>query len=325
MQAVEIIEIEKKGPVLGRPRFGCLAGSFGLNLSRGCAFSCVYCYARGYPDAPPLGTVLLYRDVPGRLAAELDNPRRRSRVEWVALNTASDCFQPHPEVLEAAYGAMSVLMDRGVRFSFLTKGAVPERFLRLFAGNPALVEATVCLVSAAREHRDAYEPGAAGPEERLETLRRLRLAGLRPEVRVDPVIPFVSDGERSIRELYAGIAAAGVTSLSVSYLHLRPRVLEILREELPAKQKDLVLGAFGPLGAGSSPMEGELRRTRLLPKALRTRGYERFLRLAPEFGLTARVCACKNPDLPGEPCSAAGPLALPPKRRGREQLPLFPL
>ncbi|MBI5439723.1 MAG: hypothetical protein HY900_00755 [Deltaproteobacteria bacterium] len=319
MKLPEITAIAKRGPILGRPRFGCLAGSYSLNLTRGCAFSCVYCYARGYPNAPPAGHVYVYRDLPERLASELDNPRRRSTIGSVALNTASDCFQPLPEILGVTYRAMEVLLDRRIPFSFLTKGTVPGRFLELFARGPQLVTGTVCLVCASREYRDAYEPGAAAPEERLETLRGLRAAGIRAEVRVDPIIPFVTDREGSIRELCGAVVGTGVTTLSLSYLHLRPKVLEILRDELPEKHLPLVLGAFG----ADASLRGELRRTKLLPLPLRKRGYERFQRIAREYGLTAMVCACKNFDMPGEVCSA-GPIRPAPSRlKRREQLSLF--
>ena len=134
-----LIEKKRKSRVLTRAQFGCLRDTYTLNVTRGCEFSCVYCYARGYPDAPLTGEVHLYGNLPEKLARELDNPRRRAVVEWVAFNTASDSFQTHPKILDITYNAMKVLLEREVGVSFLTKGLIPNRFIELFSANPSLV------------------------------------------------------------------------------------------------------------------------------------------------------------------------------------------
>src|SRR5512141_1100679 len=111
---MKIVEIERKSRVLHKAQFGCLADTFTVNVTRGCEFMCVYCYARGYPNAPPPGEVYLYQHLPQKLVAELDSPRIRSTVDWVSFNTASDCFQTHPQVQEVAFEAMQVLLERSV-------------------------------------------------------------------------------------------------------------------------------------------------------------------------------------------------------------------
>ena len=103
---MNLIEADRKHRVLTRARFRCLKDAYTLNVTRGCEFLCVYCYARGYPEAPEAGAVHVYRNLPEKLAAELDNPRRRSAVDWVMFNTASDSFQRHPAILETTFETM---------------------------------------------------------------------------------------------------------------------------------------------------------------------------------------------------------------------------
>ena len=88
---MHLIEAERKGRVLTKGNFGCLRDVYTLNITRGCEFNCVYCYARGYPEAPSPREVFLYRNLPQKLAAELDNPRRRAVIDRIAFNTASPC------------------------------------------------------------------------------------------------------------------------------------------------------------------------------------------------------------------------------------------
>jgi len=127
---MRLTEISRKSRVLKKVQFGCLQDSFSVNITRGCSLGCVYCYARGYPDAPEKDQVQLYSDLPEKIALELDNPRRRIQVRHVSFNTATDCFQEHPRILEIAYQTMETLLLRGVSFSFLTKGYIPERFVQ---------------------------------------------------------------------------------------------------------------------------------------------------------------------------------------------------
>ena len=297
---MEVIETERKSRVLTKAQFGCLRDAYTLNVTRGCQFACVYCYARGYPGAPCKGQVHLYRNLPDKLAGELDNPRRRSVVDWVLFNTASDSFQTHPLVLDMTYRTMEVLLERRIGFSFLTKGRIPDRFIKLFARHPGLVFARIGLVSVFSRYRDLFEPYAATIAERLQNIDRLREVGIDVEVRVDPIIPFYTDDEASIKRLYEALSSRKVRRISLSYLHMRPAILDQLARELPPTEFSLLRSCFE-----TQPWRavGTSSRSKLIPHPLREKGYKRFVKLARAFGITAVVCSCKNPDMPGQLCS----------------------
>ncbi len=283
-----------------RAEFGCLRGAHTINVTRGCAFDCVYCYARSYPQAPAAGEVYLYCNLPEKLAAELDSPRRRTPVRRVIFNTASDSFQTHPDILDVSYRAMSVLMERGIGLSFLTKGSIPRRFIDLFAERPHLVSARIGLVSTRPPFRDVFEPHAATAAERLKNIENLIAAGVEVEVRADPIIPFRSDDSSSIYGLFGAVAERGVRRVTLSYLHLRPAIFEQLRSELPPAEFALLRTCFETRPWG---VVGSSTRSKLIPAALRRKGYRRFTEIAAEFGITPLICACKNPDLPAQLCS----------------------
>jgi DNA repair photolyase len=319
---VEAIDVDRKGRILTKAQFGCLRDTYTINVTRGCEFGCVYCYARGYPEAPLPGQVYLYRNLPKKLVAELDNPRRRSRVPWVAFNTASDSFQADPAILEIAYRTMEVLLKRGVGVSFLTKGLIPDRFIRLFAIYPDIVNARIGLVSLSQRYCDLFEPHAAGPVERLQNIDRLQAAGIEPEIRIDPIIPFYTDEGGSIRQLFDGLAARGVRRVTVSYLHLRPAILEQLVRELPGTESGILRSCYETQPWSSV---GSSTRSKLIPLPLRKKGYKRFQELATEYGLKTLICACKNPDMPGDLCSTGTPAGSAEGKAGdvKEQLSLF--
>lgn len=297
---MSLIAIDRKSKALNRAEFGCLRGAYTLNVTRGCEFGCVYCYARGYPEAPAAGMVHLYRNLPEKLVAELDNPRRRAPVRRVIFNTASDSFQHHPDILDVTYRAMSVLLERGIGISFLTKGAIPPRFIKLFRHHASKVSAIIGIVSTDPRFRDAFEPHAATAAERLHNIEHLSSAGVAVEVRIDPIIPFWSDDPRGIRILFTALAERGVKRVALSYLHLRPAIFEQLQHELPPREFGLLRTCFETRPWSTV---GASTRSKLVPTALRRKGYRRFIDAAGEFGITPLICACKNPDLPGELCT----------------------
>jgi DNA repair photolyase len=317
MEDIKIIPKLRKGAVLTPARFGCLHGIPTLNVTQGCLFRCAYCYARGYPGSPDPGKVYLYVNLPQLLEDELR--RRRANPRWVVLNTASDCFQSHPDILDVTYAIIRVLMSHGIGFSFLTKGLIPPRFVQMIGRSPDKIFPQIGLVSASTAYWEKYEPGTPTPEERLENIRQLVQAGIRPEVRIDPIIPFVTDTEARIRELIERLLESQVKRVTLSYLHLRPAILRQLTEELSPVHRRLVESLFRNR---EWKEVGSSSQTKLLPKAIRERGYLRIKRVAEEAGIEAVICQCKNPDLRGDLCSS-GRMKKFLEAKTPVQLPLF--
>jgi hypothetical protein len=67
---------------------------------------------------------------------------------------------------------------------------------------------------------------------------------------------------------------------------------------------------------------GSSTRTKLLPKTIREKGYQRMKEIGEGFGITASVCRCKNPDLKADLCSS-GRARIAIGKRTVRQLPLF--
>jgi DNA repair photolyase len=317
-------EVERRSRALHRASFGCLRETWVLNVTRGCLLGCVYCYARGYADAPPTGEVELYRNLPQMLERELDSPRRRSRINWVAFNTASDSFQPHPDIQMVSRRSMEVLLKRGIGVSLLTKGWVEEATLGLLCGHSRQVHFQIGLISLDKEVWSTFEPKTAPPEVRLQQASRLAQAGVSVSARVDPVIPFITDRPADIRALMEAFVDSGIKRVTVSYLHLRPRIMDNLKAELPSKIFRLIWGCY----AGREwQTVGSSTRSKLLPQPLRQRGYGIFREEARRLGVELLICACKNPDIPADLCSRSPTLVQ--RERFEEskrpaQLSLFP-
>ncbi len=314
---MEIVPRLRRGKVLTKSDFGCLQGIPTINITNGCLFRCAYCYARGYSQAPSAGFVELYGNLPKLLEEEL--ARKRKIPSWVVMNTSSDCFQPHPEVLTVSYEVMRLLLDQGIGISFLTKGEIPRPFIRLFAKAPEKVLAQIGLVSLSEGYWKDYEPLAPSPKLRLNNIGKLKEIGINCEVRMDPIIPFLTDTEGEVGELFEEIKKAGAKKVTLSYLHLRPAIQEQFGKELSPVHAKVMRACF----SGQEWKEiGTSSRTKLLPKIIREKGYRRIIEIARQHGIEALICRCKNPDLKADLCGSKRGFA---EKRVEEfaQLPLF--
>jgi len=274
----------------------CLAGEPVINVTRGCAHRCVYCYARAYPEYPGDDRVQLYVNLAEKVADEL--ARKRHKPGRVHFSSSSDGFGPYAEVQRQTHRVMRVLLRRGIRVSFLTKGYIRRPFYRLFREYRGLIRATIGLVSVDDGIARLLEPGAAPPRKRLRNLRRLCRMGISTSVRIDPMVPELTDSARELRRLLAAVSRCGVRRVSASYLFLRPAIRRRLACELrPDYLRDRILDCYqgGPRIVHRANPDG--CGITALPAWRRERGFDRLRALAQPFGITVSICGCKNTDL----------------------------
>lgn len=290
--------IERKGYVLTRSTLKCLSQVASINPSLGCVHQCAYCYARGYSIYPGDGKVLVYGNMPEKLKNELST--RRKLPAYVFFSPICDVLQPIPQVLMVTYELMKVLLEYGIGINLLTKGRIPTKFLELFSHYKKLVHVQIGITTVDRDIQTKIEPYAATPQERILNIKRLIEIGITPEVKLDPLIPGVTDTESNLTTLLEALQGFGVNSTGINYLFLRPQIKKNL-------YKALVNTPFLPKildhyqNSKSINLLAEQSRVIALDVYYRKRAYEQISRWARDFGIYAYVCGCKNPDITEEP------------------------
>ncbi len=305
---VKVVRKLRKSAVLTPSQIPCLRSLPTINITKGCALGCTYCYIQGYSDYPGSDRVILYENTAELLARELE--RKRKKPRRVYFSPSSDAFQYLPEVQEVSLQTMSILLRAGVEVAFLTKGFITEPFRQLFARTPELVFAQVGITTLDRSLWQTFEPRTAPPGGRIDTIVALTKLGVRTVARLDPLIPDITDTDENLAPLLDALQKAGVTAAVASHVFVRPGVT---REVADMLQPDSTHGSrpriepwpFMELDDGAeTPRKGKYEK--------RCRRFER-VRLAGEaFGITIRPCRCKNPLLGGVGCEIAGPTSVAP-------------
>ncbi len=142
--------------------------------------------------------------------------------------------------------------------------------------------------------RRLMEPSASSISERLDTLRNLHASGVSCEIRMDPLIPELTDDAGRFAETMQAASAHGVRKGVMSYLFLRR-------------------GNVGRLSVGHG--EWDFRKTatevftqkiehycgnndiRVPHSEYRRQKYRELQEIGVAHGITLGLCSCKNPDV----------------------------
>ncbi len=184
---------------------GYLAGfTHSLQPYVGCEFSCAYCYVR---------ELTVQRANPYRLPwSEWISPKldvaerlRREAVRGVTLDarifcsSATDPYVPLERKLGLTRGCLEVLAAHPPALLVVqTRSPFIARDAALLARMPSAI-ASLSVTTDDDRVRRLLEPNAPGIGLRIETLARLRAAGVRTQAAVSPLLP--GDPERLARRL----------------------------------------------------------------------------------------------------------------------------
>ncbi len=293
----EIIEVSRESTVLKRPTLPCLSSYHTINMTAGCLFGCRYCYAQSFRSYLGRGKVLFYADTFQRLRAEL--LRKRKMPVLVYFSTACEPFLPDERILTTLYRVMNLLLEHGISVLVSTKSQVPRDFLQLFCMYPDRVHVQVGLTTVDDRVRQVMEPNAPAVTQRLDTLRALVQHGISTEVRMDPLIPELTDTDESFVSLCAQLQRGGATRVVASYLfirraNVRPLAVTIGEWSFHDVAKRLYTHRIEKYCSGGSVSVPTLE--------YREKKYERLRMIAAEHSISLGLCGCKNPDMTTECC-----------------------
>ncbi|MCQ8106188.1 PA0069 family radical SAM protein [Methylomonas sp. SURF-2] len=220
-----------------------------INPYRGCEHGCIYCFARpshaylGYSAGLDFESKILIKPEAARLLRE-EISKRAYRCAPLALGTNTDPYQPLERRQRIMRGILEILAQTRHPVSIITKSALIERDLDILApmAEQGLAAVYLSVTTLDRTLARKLEPRAAAPQRRLETLDRLRAAGVPTGVMVAPLIPVLTDPE--LEAIVSAAHAAGAQSAAYILLRLPLEVADLfeewLRQHYPLKAEHVM-------------------------------------------------------------------------------------
>ena len=235
---------------------------YSLNPYTGCQYGCRYCYItsyipRGFNPRPK-------KDFLRRLEKEVASLEDSLPV---AISFSTDPYQPLEKIYGYTRQTLKILREYGVPVLITTKSNLVERDIDILTEMDTAVSITI--TTHREEIARAVEPGAPSPRERLETVSRLSDAGIPIAVRIDPIIPGVTDRAEDLEELVRSVSEKGARHIVSSVYKAKPDNLGRMIKSIPRFQevyRDLYRGPRinGYRYASTAYREGILRMVRSL-------------------------------------------------------------
>ena len=251
---------------LNRESSGRMPFAWTLNPYRGCEFGCHYCYARYSHEFMEMWDG---RDFERKIFAKVNSAEllrgelRRARDKGlpIALGTATDPYQPAEKQFEITRRLLEVFAEfEGLDFSITTKGTLVLRDIDLLKTISARHRFSVHMTITTTDERLArlLEPKAPPPSKRLEAVAELARAGISVGVNAMPILPALTDSERSLDELARRAAEAGAKFLHGNILFLMPSAM---RQFMPFLEREFpkLVKRYHKLYARSAYLNGEYK------------------------------------------------------------------
>jgi len=255
----------------------------------GCGHACTYCYITAY--VPRAFQPRPKKDIVGRLLRDL---RRTDPGLHISVANSSDPYTPPEDRLRLTRGALRALLGAGFRVQLVTKSDLVLRDLDLIRRGNCSVSVSVTMLDDALAGR--LEPNAPPPSRRLEAVGRLVRGGVPCSVRVDPVIPGISDA--GLEGLVEAVARTGAGHVVASTYKAKPDSFRRVTAAFPALREKLSELYWG---------EGKrVQRAQYAPEETRREILLQLKGMVEERGMTYAVCREGLPGLrSGETCDGS--------------------
>lgn len=278
----------------------CMKGVRTLNLTKGCQLGCVYCYIYSYRDALPYGHSIIYPSLIERVEDELS----RMRSPQLFLSSSSDIMQPILLQSGITQKIISLINKYKANTSIWTKGSPylngKLRYPNLFneLRDQSTIHFEINITSTDNETLKKLEPGTPILEDRLLFAKHLSELGVPTSVRLDPLIPGLTDTEENFSKTMQLCGELNIKEVFYSWLFLRKEIIKNMESNL-GKDFEQVKKYYTNEEKQYLVNKEKYRSgvMQLPSKEYRETKIQVFKTIADSFEINTHFCQCKNSDL----------------------------
>jgi DNA repair photolyase len=165
--------------------------------------------------------------------------RRSWTGEYVAVGTATDCYQPIEGHYKLTRGAIGAFLRARNPIGIVTKGPMVVRDIDLLSELSRMTTCTVYMSVPTVDERAwaLLEPGTAHPLQRLRAVRELVDASIHAGVLMNPIVPGFTSSRTKIERTVKAIAEHGARFVGCNVMFLedgtRSHFMSFLQREFP--------------------------------------------------------------------------------------------
>jgi DNA repair photolyase len=235
---------------------------YNLNLYRGCQHGCIYCDSRSkcygiknFSDIEVKGNALAL------LEKEISSKREKGTIGFGSMN---DPYMPLEKELEFSRQALKIISRHHFPVHLITKSNLVTRDIDLLKEISALYTAVSITITTVDDTLSKQiEPGAPASSERFTAIKTLSKAGIYCGVLLIPVLPYISDQPRNIKEMVCRAKESGAQyMLGAMGMTLREGQREYYYQQLDKKfpgLKNSYMRLYGQQYSCNAPNHDMLR------------------------------------------------------------------
>jgi DNA repair photolyase len=293
---VEYLDLETRS-FISKPSGRPMPFDWQINPYRGCEFGCKYCYARYTHEFMELRETSQFEQ---KIFVKNFNEQafrrelaRVPREEAIAIGTATDPYQPAERRFETTRRILGIFAgESGRSVSITTKSDLVGRDAELLGriARSNVVHVLMTITTTDEHLARLVEPYAPRPSLRLRAMRSLADAGVRVMLLANPVMPLITDSQKSLSAVARAAKEAGAIYMMGGVLFLKP----------------CAQNAFYPFLEQHFPHLLKKYRERYANSAFIRGPYEEMIAkrvhdIRTRFGLTQKFENYQPPLWPGEP------------------------
>lgn len=178
---------------------GILSSKNGMNLFRGCTHGCIYCDSRSkcYQMNHSFEDIEVKEN---SLELLEDRLKRKRKKCMIGMGSMTDPYINEELKLNYTRKALEIINKYGFGLTLITKSSNIIRDLDLLKEINSKTKCVVQMTLTTYDERlcRIIEPNVSTTKERVETLIKLREAGIPTVVWMTPILPYINDTEENI-------------------------------------------------------------------------------------------------------------------------------